>query len=771
MKKVYLFLVVLLTATRLLAQTSNLDEFPLPVLKQKLAASKNDTTRVKLQLAQGHLILFKSGGGQKEIDSALSFANQAVKLSRQLNYNDGIFNAMLLSAESFNKKPDPERGFKIAQQALAFSKKVNNMDGIAKSYLIIGQHYQVSDPMGLRTRMDYNNKAIAIFRKERSLRWLANTLTTNAELLFLAGQRTDAIKLLFEILNIGDAVSRRTVEGIYWLIGRTSTELSDYPNALKYNLLAIKTAKEVQDTTLLLCSIYHTMAVTYVKIQDYNRALPYSLNALKIARHYHNKDYIATVAITLATEYTRTNRLAQALALLEEVKSYSDTDPDKLSVAAVFLNNLTYAKQFKKAVPYVQEVKELLAKVPKHNFEEVMGGYNSLSYYYVETSQSELASFYSDLYAEIVHKMNFQGGIKTAESRYFKLDSMKGNFKSAIDHYLVAQRIKDSIDNVTKAYQISLLQIENETEKKNSDIEALTKQSQVKDDQLKRNHFIQRLIIAGSAVLLIITGLIYSRYRLKQRSTALLMLQKAEIDQQNISLQHLVYDKNQLIGEKDELLYEKDLLLKEVNHRVKNNLQIVMSLLASQSGYMQNKKAQEAILESQNRVQAIALIHDTLYNTDKIAEIALASYITDLIQSLDDSINKGKHKVVINCDVDDILLDVSQAIPLGIILNESVTNALKYAFPGDRTGEIMVSVKQVGKQIEMSVRDNGIGLPAGFNLFKADSLGVTLIKGLTDQLKGTFDIHYRIGVTIMIKFPIEIAARTGTSDSLMTEVA
>ena len=113
--------------------------------------------------------------------------------------------------------------------------------------------------------------------------------------------------------------------------------------------------------------------------------------------------------------------------------------------------------------------------------------------------------------------------------------------------------------------------------------------------------------------------------------------------------------------------------------------------------------------------------------------------------------------------MDDILIDVSQAIPVGIILNETVTNALKYAFPGDRIGRIIVIVKQIGQDIEMQIKDNGIGLPDGFSLARTNSLGITLIKGLTSQLKGTYDIDHSAGVTITIKFPKEVAAMMGTA--------
>jgi len=184
------------------------------------------------------------------------------------------------------------------------------------------------------------------------------------------------------------------------------------------------------------------------------------------------------------------------------------------------------------------------------------------------------------------------------------------------------------------------LHIENEALEKNRHIDSLTRQAQIKDSKLKRNQMIQNVTIGGCIMLLIITGLIYSRYLLKQRSNALLTRQKSEIDQKNIALQYLVTDKNQLLEDQERLLLEKDLLLKEVNHRVKNNLQIVMNLLQSQSVYMSNESAQQAILESQNRVRSIALIHDQLYKTEHISQIDLSSYIKELILSLDGSLNQ-----------------------------------------------------------------------------------------------------------------------------------
>jgi two-component system, sensor histidine kinase PdtaS len=727
--RIYVLILMFFSIGQALAQTSDLDELPVPELKQKLTASKNDTIRVQLQLALGHLMLLKQGGGNGEIDTARSFAAQAAILSRQLDYKFGIINAMLLSAESHYCKSEDEKGFKMAQQALAFAQKVNDQDGIARSYLMMGQRYKFDDPP---TRIAYNNKALVIFKKERNFHSLANTQTDNAELLYLDGKYSDAIKLLFETLKMGEAVSRKTLERIYWHIGRTSAELGDHPDAIKYDLLALKTAKELKDTTLEMAKIYHTISVMYYKMRDFKNAVSFSIKADEIARKYHANDRISAMSFFFATSLTYIGRLDQAITLLKEVRSFDSDDESQLCVVSSFLNVMIVAGKWKEAGIYANEAINLLAKVkitPENVF-AVVDTYGYLGDYYIKQGQAQLAAKYTRLYAEWVKQRHNSAAIRRAELRFFKIDSIRGNFLKASQHLQKAQLIKDSIDNVAKSYQISLLNIENQTEDKIVQINELSRQALVRDAQLKRNRIIQKAVIAVAALLLIITILTYRHYRLK----------------------------NRLVGEKDKLLQEKDLLLKEVNHRVKNNLQIVMSLLASQSGYVKNEKVQEAILESQNRVQAIALIHDQLYRTEKIAEIGIKTYITELIRSLDQSINKKGRKVSINCKVDDMMMDVSQAIPVGIILNESVTNALKYAFPGDQAGEIAVMVNQTAQNIKLRIHDNGVGLPQGLNLSTSGSLGITLIKGLASQLKGKFDMDNSSGVKITITFPKEITA-------------
>lgn len=748
MKKFQLFILLLFFVKSSLAQTSSLDEFPLSVLRQKLSISTNDTTTVKLQLALGHLMLLKASAGVKDIDSAKRFSSQAAALSRQLNYQFGIINAMLLSAETFYYQKDWEKGLVIAQNALAFSKKHNNSDGEARSYHLIAQHYPISDPVSLRSRIFYMNKAIDIFRKNRNNLWLSFLLTQNADLLFQGGRNSEGLKLLFEALNLGKDISRRTVEGIYWNIGRVSMHIGDYTNALKYNFLAIKTAKEVNDTTMQLGFIKHLVASTYIRIGDYKRAIPYSIEVLRMAKRFNAPDFINVESSALAFEYIHTNRLSEALTILNEMKSKASTDLDKLSVSVDFLYSLIYAKQLSQAGQYVQEVKKMLHVIPKNNVAVIMNAYNALAYYHAETNQMNLVYHYSDLYAALASKLSYFEDIMMSENRYYKLFIRNRNPKSVIGHFLKDQEFRDSVYNKVKSYQTFLLEMENETLAKNKHIDSLTLDAQIKEIKLKRNQLIQKVTIFGAAMLLIITGLIYSRYRLKQRSNALLTLQKEEIDSKNNALQQLIIDKNELLKDKDELISLKDLLFKEVNHRVKNNLQSVMLLLENQAAILEGE-AFDAVNISRHRIYAMSLVHEQLIESSKLKSVNMSLYLPQLIEHIKGSF-QGSTQVNIRISVEELLIDVSLALPLALIVNEAVTNAIKYAFPNQKNGEVYVAFGMIKEQIRLEIADNGKGMDSHAKTKKNSGMGLKLMRGLCEDIDAKITFKNASGTRIVI---------------------
>jgi PAS domain S-box-containing protein len=196
-------------------------------------------------------------------------------------------------------------------------------------------------------------------------------------------------------------------------------------------------------------------------------------------------------------------------------------------------------------------------------------------------------------------------------------------------------------------------------------------------------------------------------------------------------------------------LKEKEVLLKEVHHRVKNNLQIISSLLNLQSKYIKDDQALEMFKESRNRIRSMTLIHEKLYRSKDLANIDVAEYIQNLSSNLFRSYSAGR--VNLRTQVDDILLGVDTAIPCGLIINELVSNSLKHAFP-EKQGEILVNLHRDNGKFTLIVRDNGVGLPEHVDFRNTDSLGLQLVCTLTDQLEGEIELNRAGGTEFKITF-------------------
>ncbi|MEH2193478.1 MAG: PAS domain-containing protein [Nostoc sp.] len=200
-------------------------------------------------------------------------------------------------------------------------------------------------------------------------------------------------------------------------------------------------------------------------------------------------------------------------------------------------------------------------------------------------------------------------------------------------------------------------------------------------------------------------------------------------------------------------LKEKEVLLQEIHHRVKNNLGIVSSLLQMQCRRTQDPLVTAILRDSQNRIASIALVHEKLYRSEDLSDIDFAQYIPDLITHLFDSYNVSSSQIQLKIQVDDASLDIKTAIPCGLIINELVSNALKYAFVGNIKGEIEVKFYQeLESTLTLIIRDNGIGLPANFDSKKAKTLGITLVQGLVKQLRGKLEIASHQGTQFKITF-------------------
>ncbi|MCZ6671300.1 MAG: PAS domain-containing protein, partial [Verrucomicrobia bacterium] len=208
-------------------------------------------------------------------------------------------------------------------------------------------------------------------------------------------------------------------------------------------------------------------------------------------------------------------------------------------------------------------------------------------------------------------------------------------------------------------------------------------------------------------------------------------------------------------------LREKEVMLKEIHHRVKNNLQVISSLLNLQSRYIEDDKMLALFMESRNRVQSMALIHEKLYQAKDFSQIDFSDYARDLSRQLFRANNVNPEKVRFKAEIEEISLSIDVAVPCGLIINELLTNALKHAFPGDRKGTVMLQLhskrpaKRKPKQggaVVLTVSDDGVGLPDGFNIESTTSLGVQLVKTLSAQIDGVLQIKSGKGTHFAITF-------------------
>ncbi len=201
-------------------------------------------------------------------------------------------------------------------------------------------------------------------------------------------------------------------------------------------------------------------------------------------------------------------------------------------------------------------------------------------------------------------------------------------------------------------------------------------------------------------------------------------------------------------------LYEKEILLKEIHHRVKNNLQVISSLLTLQESFVKNKTIRDFSEEFQTRIRSIALIHETLFKSENMAWINIKEYIQNLSEYLLRSFGTDLKKIRIQKNIHVNQIPVDTATPLGLIINELLSNALKYAFKKNQTGKIWILIEPVKtkKGIVLTIRDNGVGIPPDFDIYNSSTFGFKMILALADQLKGTLMIDRKNGSTIRISF-------------------
>lgn len=325
--------------------------------------------------------------------------------------------------------------------------------------------------------------------------------------------------------------------------------------------------------------------------------------------------------------------------------------------------------------------------------------------------------------------------LKAAEEHFVA----KGNYKDAYEISLQLKKATDSLaKNEIKQHilqaRLSYDSLQQAEKQRTYQKDLLQKQAQI-DNSRKLIY----LVITGLALALLLALAFYRNYKNTQKANRVIELQKQETEEKKIIIENS--------------LVEKETLLKEIHHRVKNNLQIISSLLNLQANQTEDENLKRIMAEVKNRISSMALIHQKIYQSGNLSSIDFQAYIEQMVQSMETLFNSSKKQITYNINTNGIILDIDTSIPLGLIINELLTNIYKYAFAGQDTGVVTVVLqKKNTEEMELHISDNGKGLPPDFDLNSLNSLGLKLVKGLSNQLKGTIRFENNHGTHCFITF-------------------
>ncbi len=408
---------------------------------------------------------------------------------------------------------------------------------------------------------------------------------------------------------------------------------------------------------------------------------------------------------------------------------------DKTKVLAKLYNNISQVYiEWKKNFPRALEVlNEAIALNQANNrTDELTFNFANMSNVYLAMGYNNRAKEYALKMLELSKALKRPHRVLNAYQHIVKVNKRLKLYDSALYYTNLYIDLSDSLTNLAKTEQISDMQTRYETVKKELQITQLSKSGEAQ----KRKTI---WAIAIAVFLAILAYLFYNRYRFKKKTSEALTEKNIEIERQKALIQTS--------------LNEKETLLREIHHRVKNNLQIISSLLNIQSEHIQDENVLSSIQEGQSRVQAMSLIHQNLYQSEHLNNVDIQNYVQQLVVYLSEMFAGQSKNIQVKVDAPGINFDIDTAIPLGLIINELVSNAYKYAFEKHSPGKISISIKpNAGAGYELEIRDDGKGMPADINPDKSNSLGLKLVKILSRQLRGTFSFKSDKGAVFLVQF-------------------
>jgi len=701
---------------------------------------------------------------KRSFDQSLEYGHQALEVAREAHIDFGIVISLITLAETYLQMEEYE---KASEEYLEAEVVILNLldkkelleiyDGLTKVWIVAKEENKA---------LEYANKSYELQKLEGDVKSISDQLINIGNVYFHFSNYEKALDYYYQALDIEDANQLVWRQGlIRHNLSMAYFKLGDFAEAQKNINLLLENADQGKNKWEYADGLSFR-GYLQGKMEKYDLALVDYYAALRIYREIKDFSSQVEISISIGNIQLLSGKIKQAKETYLKARDLANKY-NHITGLASLENNLAVIAEINK--DYDEAIKKNITSLNLEKSDEnkigIITSLYNLGNLYLTLSNydNSVKSFLQSL--ELSQGLGEDFLIKEIYYCLAELYTQTGDYEKALE-------FQKKYSDLNYNLNIADLQTRFEVGKKRYEVELLKKQNTILNLQ-KSRMWMGMISLSILVVLMIWVNASKSKVnktlktevrersstenelkKIKSELEQRVALRTSELTRLNKSLQNEVSDRRQYQEKLELSLEEKDVMMKEIHHRVKNNMQVISSLLKMQANYIDDETIVGIFDDSYHRVKSMSLIHEKLYRSDDLARIDFQDYVQSLTGLLMNTFTPPC-QIDFEFDLKDILLDVNIAIPCGLIINEIITNSLKYAFPNREHGKVIINMNHdLFTGYILKIKDNGIGLPEGFDVNKTRSLGMRLVYLLSeDQLEGKVKINSDNGTEFIISFP------------------
>ncbi|MGL4598863.1 MAG: tetratricopeptide repeat-containing sensor histidine kinase [Bacteroidia bacterium] len=694
----------------------------------RLSKNLNDT----LSEIKSHNFFGEHCRKHNAIDSATYFFTLGLNLARVANEPGMQVYSLIHLSFCTSARLAFDESLVFLNEALAVSRKSNAPKDIALALQELGVfHYEEHN---YEEALLYFNEELRYDQELNDSNARASAYNNIGAIYSKTGQYTQSIRSYKKALEIESSLKNEyAVAACQTNIGIAYKEQGDYNLALDHLLQA---ARYYDQSKLYReqASCYSTIANIQIEQGNFDNALSYHQSALELRKKVNHQKGVANSLTNIGQTYIKKGDYDLAIDFLNRSLKLKTELKDKqmMAISMDLLGEVYFLKnEYGRAQYYYHQSLELKASVqdPKGKAET----YNKLGNLYLAWGKYDLALQQLELARSVLATSNVKKELLKNYLLTTQVLRANGDYKNALLFYDRYETLKDTLQNENQHKALAELQIKYETEKKEQEIVSLNERDKTQAALLDKQHTLIYLLVGVVLLFILVAALLFYINRSRKK---------------------LLYQNQIIIQQKQTIIDQKQVLMRELHHRVKNNLQILSSILELQKDRIKDESTQEMLQAVSTRLNAMLLIHKNLYHDTLSAQIEIPIYLNALLDNLFDSYGYTKQQIQLEQRIAPVLLDADRALSIGFIYNELISNVLKHAFNGIEKPVLCIAFDSNEKQMELLVKDNGSGMKDIQEIERSNSFGIRLMRLFAADLEGEIAIDSnQQGTTISVIIP------------------